>query len=245
MKSNIVFTAGAKGGTGKSTAARFIITYLRDHGADPLLLDLDDENRTLSRFFPEALPIEIAKKSSHDVLVERALNGSSLIIADLKAGTGREVLDWWLDVPFEELHRLGLAFLCVAAVTSSPDSVQSFLNWVDALRDRVSYIVFRNLKDGDRLPDYDESDEALSFREKFSPYQVVLPRLDEEYVTELERLDLTIAEVLNSSNGISARGKDIGPLLSRLMVRARLRRFQQSIYDQFDSIRELLSGGRS
>ena len=52
---NILFTAGAKGGTGKSTAARFLITYMRKHGADPLLVDLDDENRTLSRFFPEAL----------------------------------------------------------------------------------------------------------------------------------------------------------------------------------------------
>src|SRR5437773_11565237 len=102
---DILFTAGAKGGTGKSTAARFLITYLRDHGADPLLLDLDDENRTLSRFFPEALQVEIKKRSSHDILVERALSGSSLIIADLKAGTGSEVLDWWLDVPFEELQR--------------------------------------------------------------------------------------------------------------------------------------------
>jgi hypothetical protein len=62
----------------------------------------------------------------------------------------------------------------------------------------------------------------------------VLPRLDEEYMTELERLDLTIAEVLNAANGKSARGKDVGPLLCQLMVRARLRRFQQNIYDQLD-----------
>src|SRR5881296_2318390 len=103
---DILFTAGAKGGTGKSTAARFLITYLRDRGADPVLLDLDDENRTLSRFFPEALQVEIKKRSSHDILVERALGDSSLIVADLKAGTGRELLDWWLDVPFEELRSL-------------------------------------------------------------------------------------------------------------------------------------------
>jgi CobQ/CobB/MinD/ParA nucleotide binding domain len=242
--SNILFTVGAKGGTGKSTAARFLITYLRQHGANPLLLDLDDENRTLSRFFPEALQVEIKKGSSHDILVERALNGSSLIIADLKAGTGREVLDWWLDVPFEELRSRGIDFVCLASVTSSPDSVQSFLNWVTSLQDRIRYVVFKNLKDGDYLPDYDESDGALNFRQTLVPHHVVLPRLDDEYVTELERLDLTIAEVLDSSNGISARGKDIGPLLSRLMVRARLRRFQQGIYDQFDPIRQLLSGGK-
>jgi hypothetical protein len=242
--SNILFTVGAKGGTGKSTAVRFLITYLRQHGSNPLLLDLDDENRTLSRFFPEALQVEIKKGSSHDILVERALNGNSLIIADLKAGTGREVLDWWLDVPFEELRSRGIDFVCLASVTSSPDSVQSFLNWVTSLQDRVRYVVFKNLKDGDYLPDYDESDGALNFRQTFVPHHVVLPRLDDEYVTELERLDLTIAEVLDSSNCISARGKDIGPLLSRLMVRARLRRFQQSIYDQFDPIRQLLSGGK-
>ena len=239
--STIIFTAGAKGGTGKSTAARFLITYMRKHGADPLLVDLDDENRTLSRFFPEALQVEIKKRSSHDILVERALSGSSLIIADLKAGTGSEVLDWWLDVPFEELQSLSLGFVCVACVTSSPDSVHSFLHWVDALRDRVTYVVFRNLKDGDYLPDYDESDEALSFRQTFDPHHVVLPRLDEEYVSELERLDLTVAEVLDSSDGVSARGRNIGPILCRLMVRARLRRFQQSIYDQLDPIRQRLS----
>ena len=45
--SETIFTAGAKGGTGKTTAARLLITFLRDRGYDPLLLlDLDDENRT-------------------------------------------------------------------------------------------------------------------------------------------------------------------------------------------------------
>jgi hypothetical protein len=233
--STILFTAGAKGGTGKSTAARFLITYLREHGSNPLLLDLDDENRTLSRFFPEAVQIEIKKKSSHDVLIQKALNGDPLIVADLKAGTGREVLDWWLDVPFEELKPLGVAFVCIASITSSPDSVQSFLNWVSALQDQVRYVVFKNLKDGDYLPDYEESDGALGFRQRFAPHHVIIPRLDEEYSTELERLDLTIADALTPENG------DIGPLLGQLMVRARLRRFQKNIYDQLDPIFSSLS----
>jgi len=236
----ILFTAGAKGGTGKSTAVRFLITYLRSHGVNPLLLDLDDENRTLSRFFPESLQVEIKKKSSHDILVQRATTGVPLLIADLKAGTGKEVLDWWLDVPFDEMESRNVLFVCVASITSSPDSVQSFFNWVAALQGHVKYIVFKNLKDGDYLPDYDVSDEALTFRERFTPHHVVIPRLDEEYVTELERLDLTVAEVLDATNGVSARGKEIGPILSQLMVRARLRRFQQNIYAQLDPILEIL-----
>jgi hypothetical protein len=230
----VIFTAGAKGGTGKSTAARFLITALRDRQLNPLLLDLDDENRTLSRFFPEAVQIEIKKKSSHDILVERALNGDPLIIADLKAGTGREVLDWWLDVPFDEL-RSTVRFVCIASLTSSPDSVQSFFHWVAALQDRVSYVVFKNLKDGDILPDYEESNEAIHFREQFKPCHVILPRLDEEYATELERLNLTIAEVLDPQE------RSVGHLLCKLMVKSRLRRYQHNIYEQLNPLIDALN----
>lgn len=243
--STILFTAGAKGGTGKSTAVRFIITYLRERGIEPVLLDLDDENRTLSRFFPEAIQIEIRKKASHDILIELALRNDSLLIADLKAGTGREVLDWWIDVPFDELQSQHVGFICLASITSSPDSVQSFLNWVSVLRRRVSYIVFKNLKDGDCLPDYDVSTQAILFREKYTPHHVSLPRLDEEYVTELERLSLTVAEVLDGGDGKSARGKEIGTVLSQLMVRARLRRFQQEIYAQLDPILKAATPAKS
>jgi len=150
------------------------------------------------------------------------------------------VLDWWLDVPFDELRSRGVGFIALASITSSPDSVQSFLNWAATLKDCVRYVVFKNLKDGDYLPDYDESSGALTFRYKYAPHHVVIPRLDEEYVTELERLDLTISEVLDAKNGTSSRGKEIGPVLCQLMVRARLRRFQQGIYDQLDPIGKLL-----
>jgi hypothetical protein len=235
MTSTILFTAGAKGGSGKSTAARFVITYLREHGADPLLLDLDDENKTLSRFFPEAIPVEIKKGSSHDILVEKVLGGGQpLILADLKAGTGREVLDWFSDVPFDELELLGVSFVCIGSITSSPDTVQSFLNWVTVLQNRVSYLIFKNLKDGESLPDYETTSEAVAFRKNLAPHHVILRRLDEEYQTELERLNLTISQVLESRNGISARGKALGPVLSQLLVRARLRRFQREIYEQLD-----------
>ena len=59
MSCTLFFTAGAKGGSGKTTAAKFLITYLRAHGESPLLMDLDDENHTLARFFPDALQINL------------------------------------------------------------------------------------------------------------------------------------------------------------------------------------------
>ena len=90
------------------------------------------------------------------------------------------------------------------------------------------------------FPDYEASDEAVSFRENFKPHHVTIPRLDEEYMTELERLNLTIADVLEAGGHPTIRDKDVGPVLCRLMVRARLRRFQQNIYDQFEPVLELL-----
>src|SRR5262249_22531482 len=183
----------------------------------------------------------IKKKFSHDVLVETALNASHpLIVADFKAGTGREVLEWFLDVPFDELRAHEVKFVCIGSITSSPDSVQSFLNWVGALRDEVSYIVFKNFKDGSYFPDYEDTREAVQFRKELDPHHVTIPRLDEEYQTELERLSLTISEALESENGTSSRGKPIGPVLSRLLVRARLRNHQRGIYEQFEQISDVL-----
>ena len=245
MSSIILFTAGAKGGSGKSTAVRFLVTYLREHGANPLLMDLDDENKTLSRFFPEAVSVGIKKKSSHDALVHRALTDQyPLILADLKAGTGREVLEWFLEVPFEELRASQVTFVCIGSITSSPDSVQSFLNWAGELGDQVSYLVFRNLKDGEILPDYEDTQEAIRFRKELNPPHVTIPRLDEEYQTELERLNLTISEVIDSDQlqqNLSARGKPLGDILPHLLVRARLRNYQRRIYQQLDDASHLFS----
>jgi hypothetical protein len=184
MSCTLIFTAGAKGGSGKTTVARFLITYLREHGADPILLDLDDENHTLTRFFPEALQIDLRHEFAHDVLVEKALSGDhQIIVADLKAGTGHEVLQWFLALPFEELQARGVQFVCVGSVTSAPDSVQSFLNWTASLENHVRYLVFRNLKDGDNLYDYDQTRQAAEFRRLYAPVHVTIPKLSALYQT--------------------------------------------------------------
>jgi len=247
--STVVFTAGAKGGTGKSTIVRFLITYLRERGHNPLLLDMDNETKTLSRFFPEAEQIEIRKESSNDVLVEKILEGKKFIIADLKAGTGRDTLEWWQDVPFNSDELKDVKFICLGSITSSPDSIQTFLNWAGKLKDKVEYVVFKNEKDGDTFPDYGTSDESTKFRSDYLPIEINIPRIDEEYMSELERLNLTISEVLEANGAAhtlpdktrKTPGKPVGNILCRLMVRARLRRFQNKIYDQFEPIHDLLN----
>jgi len=231
--STIIFTAGAKGGTGKSTAARFIITYLREKGFNPLLLDMDEESKTLSRFFPEAKQITIGNEFSHDLLINKAVkDGEKLIVADLKAGTGKDTLAWWATLPFAEIPTI--KFICVASVTSAPDSVLSFLNWAGTLKRQVSYVVFKNQKDGDAFPDYDDSPQAIVFRSQYNPVEIDLPRLHERYTIELDRLNLTIDEVLEAGTNETINGKQVSETLSGILDRARLRAFRNHIYDQLN-----------
>src|SRR4030095_15365934 len=125
-------------------------------------------------------------------VIEKALSREHpFIVADLKAGTGHEVLKWFLALPFEELRERGVRLVCLGSVTSAPDSVQSFLNWAAALSHHVDYVVFRNLREGEILYDYDQILQALEFLETYDQSHVTLPKLSPLYQTELEIRKLT------------------------------------------------------
>jgi hypothetical protein len=243
MSCKIIFSAGAKGGTGKSNFLKFPITWLQDAGIDPYLIDADEESRTLSRFFPDAAKIEPRRTKSYDVIMNLAETGEHpLIFVDLKAGVGNDMLNWIADVPFDELAEIGVSMVCVGVITSSPDSVSSFLRWVDFLGKQVRYLVVKNLKDSDAagldaekipFPEYDLTKAALEFRKRYKPAEIIMPGLDPEYQCELEKFNLTIRDVL-------ARRPGLPDLLTPLMVRSKLRNYQAALYAQLDALKELL-----
>lgn len=131
MATKILFTAG-KGGTGKSTILFNLIDWLREAGIEPYLIDTDD-NLTLSRFFPNALKVEVRRSKSLDLIVDTVESGSHpLVIVDHRAGAGYEMVNWYAEVPFEELsEQFGVKFTLIGPVTSSSDSVSSVLHWAD------------------------------------------------------------------------------------------------------------------
>ncbi|MDR3404236.1 MAG: division plane positioning ATPase MipZ [Chthoniobacter sp.] len=243
MKTKLIIVCGAKGGTGKSTFLRYLITWLQEAGVAPFIIDADDENSTTARYFKEALKIVPSRVKSNDVIVDIAEKGEHpVIIVDLKAGTGKMMLNWVADVPFEELKAIGVSIVAVGAITSSPDSTSSFLNWVNFLGKRVKYLVVRNLKDSDAweqkpedvlFPEYDQTREALEFRKLYKPVEIVMPALDPEYQSELERLNLTIRDVL-------AKHPNTPPALNSLIVRSKLRNYQAWLFESFAAHKDLL-----
>jgi hypothetical protein len=152
------------------------------------------------------------------------------------------MLNWFGDVPFEELKSIGVSMVCIGVITSSPDSVSSVLRWVDFLGKQVQYLIVKNLKDSDAsrigaesvaFPEYDQTKQALEFRKRYKPAEILMRGLDPEYQGELERVNMTIRDVL-------ARRPDAPELLTPLIVRAKLRNYQAALFEQFAAHKNLL-----
>jgi len=164
------------------------------------------------------------------------------MICDLKAGVKNSMLQFVADIPFDGLAELDIRFVFVGVLTSSPDSVTSFLRWVDFLGKRVKYLVVRNLKDSDaagldprsvEFPEYDATIQSAEFRRRYRPAEIIMPGLDPEYQAELERCNLTIRDVL-------AKHPNTPLALSSLIVRSKLRNYQTALYGQLEAHKRLL-----
>jgi hypothetical protein len=210
-------------------------------GEDPLLLDLDDENKTLSRFFPEAIKVEIKKSSSHDILVEKALSSNhSLVLADLKAGTGRYVLNWFSDVPFDELHSLGVRFVCIGSITSSPDSAQSFLNWVTVLQNRVSTSSSKTSRTVTSFPITKPLPKPSRFARTSYPATSRCPVWMRSTRPNSNGSTLRSAKCWTQTMAFLRETRRLAQSCPKLLVRARLRSFQRRIYEQLSEALQLL-----
>jgi hypothetical protein len=243
MPVKILMTAGAKGGTGKSTFSGYVVNWLRNAGVAPYLIDCDDENSTLSRFF-ETERIAPTRVKSYYRIIDIAEKGDHpIIVCDLKGGVKNSIMQLVADIPFEELLELGITFLLMGVLTSSPDATSSFLGWVNCLGSRVRYLVVRNLKDSSdptgldlkslEFPEYDATKQALEFRRRYKPAEIIMPGLDPEYQAELERANITIPDVLAKRPGVPSA-------LSSLIVRSKLRRYQEGLFAQFETHKHLL-----
>ena len=133
-----------------------------------------------------------------------------------------------------------------SVVTSSPDSRDSLLPALGQFSGQARQIHRRrqNLKDSDAwgqkpedvlLPEYDKTKQALEFRKLYKPVEIVMPALDPEYQGELERLNLTIRDVL-------AKHPNTPPALNSLASCARSCAItKDSLYEAFAAHKDLFA----
>ena len=71
-----------------------------------------------------------------------------MVVADLGAGSGQDAHQWF-DAMHDQIEGLGLEFVAVGVVTANPASVETVFRWGTNLKERVEYLIVRNLKDGE------------------------------------------------------------------------------------------------
>ena len=224
----IVFTMGGRGGTGKTTASAAIIDYVREKGIPFELFDADVENKekgSISQFNPDAKKIDIGQERGLDAFVDHLFEGGkNLAIADLGAGSGADTFKWF-DKMHSVLAKEGVLFTAVGVIVNDPSSAETVFNWAARLRDRVSYLIVKNERDGETFPYFDSTEQGKKFVEMAQPVIITCERRETDIQSELNARGVTLTQALAAKNG------DVGPELKRFSTVVRMR----GLKDRFDT----------
>lgn len=226
----ILFPIGGKGGVGKSWLVLLLVQWLNSLGVRFRALDCDDENSTLTRFFPAAEFVGIRDNFAIDRLIQSTLEGGDPVtVVDLPARCSEEFARWFAVVPWEDLAASGVRFTAIGVIEQSKDSLASIFHWREFLGKNVDYLIALNRNTED-LGVYFASNARKQFLAE-GLIEVEVPKLDQPLVTELERSNLTIAQAIAAT--------EPGPL-TQVMNRARLRRYLKHAFAELEKGRKVL-----
>ncbi|OPZ85997.1 MAG: hypothetical protein BWY74_03761 [Firmicutes bacterium ADurb.Bin419] len=232
----VIFTMGGKGGVGKTCAAVNLAEYLLFHQVPLKLIDCDTENKrkgSLKSFFPEAVKVNIREFGGMDIFIDEACSSESpIILADLGAGSGMDVMRWFGEM-YDASKEYEISFLGIASLTSNPGSLETLFSWADFLQGKIDYLVVKNLVQG-AIPLWESGKMAGDFKASFSPGEVTIPLMEYTWQTELENHGLTISKALKSDH----------ELFRKISASIRLKTWQRNVFLEFDKVRELLAGVR-
>lgn len=229
LKCRILFSIGGKGGVGKSWLVALLAQWLETLGIAFALFDCDDETSTTTRFFPAATFLAIRSASEIDQLVQAATEGQySVILVDLPARAGDEFQSWFGVVPWDELANLGVRFTALGVVSGAKESIACILRWREFLGGNVDYVLALNRRDD--LSIFMSSHAREQFHATSVP-EIEILKLEERFASALDRANWTLTAALTSTEP---------HLLTQIMSRARLRRYRDQVFTQFNQIKEHL-----
>ena len=229
IRCRVVFTVGGKGGIGKSWLIGLLAQWLEFQRASFQVYDGDEETSTTSRFLSAAKFLAIRSSVEIDQLVQVAAEGQyQTILVDLPARAGDEFQNWFAVVPWDELSELGIRFTALCVVAGAKDSIEAVLRWREFLGNYVDYVLALNQRDdlGIFL--------SSRARDQFNAAGVVtveIAKLDERFATALDRANWTLTAALTST---------APHFLTQIMSRARLRKYRDQVFAQFEIIKHLL-----
>jgi hypothetical protein len=232
----VVFSIGGKGGVGKSWLIALLIDWYRARKVPFHALDLDNENNTLSRFYPDAEFIEVSSERDLDAMIEKIVESeTALTVIDMRAASTDRIAPWWKQVDFDSLQgEHGVRFTAIGVVDSSADSVANIGFWSkDVLHGNpdIRFVIAQNKVRGAELS-YLDSPARAEYQKTLDLAEIEIPKLDEWVHQKLEVGDLRVSAALEV--------EDPNSPLTRFMTRSRLKKYQQAMFEEFDKIKDRL-----
>jgi len=219
-----------KGGIGKSFVATLLHDFLIDEGVRVKAFDLDHANSTFQRFVPEAefidTDIDADKLGVLDRIVH-VLPETDVVLVDNRATGGSKVLAYLDETRLPELQaEFDCVLVFVVIATDDKDANSQIAELLDTHRERVSWLVVRNLRDGDSLSLFAQSNSRKRLAD-LGAVEVDVPCLAEVTRNRLQDTNLTVG-----------RGRTAAPL--HLLDRSRCVRFHTRMAVEFSKARALL-----
>ena len=206
----LVFTAGTKGGVGKSFASIMLASAALDLNLPIQVYDTDNENNTISVLLKENV-VQIDELSDTYPL-DQVINSflaseqNSISIVDMKAGTSRTTQEWFSSVPWEAIDSGKIEIYVVGCITSDPESVRTFVPWLNYFRKidfPVQYILIKNAKDGNSFHTCSTLLEPALQSLNLPYVSFDFQAIEQEYINALNNHGLTLrAHKLNNDSGV-------------------------------------------
>ena len=216
-----------KGGVGKSFFAVNFVQYIKDNEIAHIAVDTDNENSTLKRFHPESQFLDIEDLTEIDS-VFAMLGKTDLVIMDCRAASTDIFLDYFEEVRiFKLLKELGASLNLIMPVNHETDSLEQIHNITDQLNRNARYLVVKNEALSDKFANYERSDTRKRLLEELDAKEIVMPKLYDWIVADLNRHDLTVSVAATSPN-------------FDFFNRGRLENWRNKFYDELKSVRGML-----
>lgn len=226
----LILCAQDKGGIGKSFVMTLLHDYLTERKVALKAFDLDHANSTFQRYVPEAefidTDVDADKLAVLDQLVQ-ALSEADVVLADNRAAGGTKIQQYIDDSRLTALQaELGFSLVFVVVAVDDKDANSQIADLLDNYGDRVRWLVARNLRDGEQLDLFGQSNARRKLQ-ALGAVEIDVPCMAEVTRNRLQLANLTVGA-----------GRTAEKL--HLLDRSRCVRFHERMAEEFGKAEALL-----
>ena len=227
MQKQLNIILNGKGGVGKSFFAVNLAQYLKDRRIGHFAIDTDNENSTLSRFYPDAGFVDIGADREIDSIF-LALRLNNLVLIDCRAASTDIFLNYFAEIRvFEMLQILDAALTIIMPVNHEADSVEQIKIITESFDAQCGYLVVKNQVHSEHFDIYERSKTRSRVIAELAGREIVMPRLHDWLVSSLNEKNRLITDALKDEE-------------FWLVDRQRLKNWQGTFNEQLDSASDWL-----